>query len=235
MDTAPTNVFAGKDLRLQKLLFAHPKFWHHDGDSAKPLLTPEVAAIQPVDESGNCPAVLGSSVTARMPHYLIESPSTLSALSAEDDFIVKLTGFGGIMKPEMLEGFNEDFGWQAPEIVLEPKMSPKADVWSLGCVIMQLLTGIRPYVPEPSWKSQDPNEWDERDKLSTKEELPEQWVEIFGDLPEKWEHHYRPLNDPPYKPGEYNIRDRLHRRFIGLRGDWFSKEGVDTWPIFLYQ
>lgn len=35
--------------------------------------------------------------------------------------------------------------WMAPEIVLRTGHGPKADIWSLGCVIIELLTAIPPF------------------------------------------------------------------------------------------
>lgn len=35
--------------------------------------------------------------------------------------------------------------WMAPEIVLRIGHGPKVDIWSLGCVIIELLTGIPPF------------------------------------------------------------------------------------------
>ena len=35
--------------------------------------------------------------------------------------------------------------WMAPEIVLRNGHGPKVDIWSLGCVIIELMTGIPPF------------------------------------------------------------------------------------------
>lgn len=44
--------------------------------------------------------------------------------------------------------------WMAPEIVLRSGHGPKADIWSLGCVIIELLTGIPPFY-KPNQTIQD--------------------------------------------------------------------------------
>jgi len=35
--------------------------------------------------------------------------------------------------------------WMAPEVVKQSGHSPKADIWSVGCVVVEMLTGEHPY------------------------------------------------------------------------------------------
>lgn len=35
--------------------------------------------------------------------------------------------------------------WMAPEVVLQSKYDAKADIWSVGCVVVEMLTGKHPY------------------------------------------------------------------------------------------
>ena len=35
--------------------------------------------------------------------------------------------------------------YMAPEIVMQDMYTEKVDVWSLGCIVYQLLTGITPF------------------------------------------------------------------------------------------
>ncbi len=65
--------------------------------------------------------------------------------------IIKLTDFGFFCPHS--EKFNESFGtryYMAPEIVLMGECSEKVDVWALGCMLYELLTGEILFDPHSS-------------------------------------------------------------------------------------
>ena len=35
--------------------------------------------------------------------------------------------------------------WMAPEVVKQTSYTSKADIWSLGCLIVEMFTGTHPY------------------------------------------------------------------------------------------
>ena len=134
------------DLRCEKFLFTNARFLHQDGDPTKPPTEPNIDDIQPVDGLGNVLPIYGSSVTARVPQYLVGCPWAISreALTCSDnsnntacDYQVKLIGFGKRRMNEDVQWFPEDcdFGYQAPETVLDSQLSPSADIWNLACLV----------------------------------------------------------------------------------------------------
>jgi len=46
--------------------------------------------------------------------------------------------------------------WKAPEIITKGVYSFKSDIWSFGCVLIELLTGMPPY---PGLTSSKVTEW----------------------------------------------------------------------------
>ncbi|KAJ7648017.1 kinase-like domain-containing protein, partial [Roridomyces roridus] len=57
---------------------------------------------------------------------------------------VKLTGFGLAFNLPALD--SEKANWMAPEIIeLQSPPSTKSDIWSLGCTIIEMVTGHPPY------------------------------------------------------------------------------------------
>lgn len=40
--------------------------------------------------------------------------------------------------------------WMAPEVLVTPEgYGGKVDIWSLGCVVLEMCTGDRPWAPKP--------------------------------------------------------------------------------------
>ncbi|CAE6452233.1 unnamed protein product [Rhizoctonia solani] len=66
---------------------------------------------------------------------------------------VKLSDFGVSLNLHAMEKVNEVAGtpnWMAPEVIELKGASTKSDIWSLGCVIIELLTGRPPYGDIPN-------------------------------------------------------------------------------------
>ena len=58
----------------------------------------------------------------------------------DSKFKAKVTDFGLSQKRE-LGGTGTPF-WMAPEIVTQQGYGPQADIWSVGCVCVEMLTGF---------------------------------------------------------------------------------------------
>lgn len=117
-----SDEFSRTDLRREKFLFTNTRFLHQDNDPTKPPKKAKVDNIQPVDGLGNVLPIYGSSVTARVPQYLVGCPLEISskALTYSDnsshttiDYHVKLIGFGNTRVTGEVQGFSEDcdFGY----------------------------------------------------------------------------------------------------------------------------
>jgi hypothetical protein len=99
----------------------------------------KVDDIQPVDGLGNVLPIYGSSVTARVPQYLVGCPWAISseALTYSDnsnhtasDYNAKLIGLGKTRMTGEVQWFSEDcdFGYQASEVLLDSQLGTSADI-----------------------------------------------------------------------------------------------------------
>lgn len=150
-----SDEFSRTDLRRETFLCTNTRFLQQDDDPTKPPNKAKVDDIQPVDGFGNVLPIYGSSVTARVPQYLVGCPWAISseALTNSDnsnhtasDYHVKLIGFGKTRMTGEVLGFSEDcdFGYQAPEVWLDSQLGPSADIWSLACLVCIIML----YLPD---------------------------------------------------------------------------------------
>lgn len=62
---------------------------------------------------------------------------------------IKLSDFGVSLNLRAMEGELDNVAgtpnWMAPEVIELKGASPKSDIWSLGCTVIELLTGRPPY------------------------------------------------------------------------------------------
>lgn len=61
---------------------------------------------------------------------------------------IKLSDFGVSLNLKAIERENDVAGtpnWMAPEVIELKGASTKSDIWSLGCTVVELLTGRPPY------------------------------------------------------------------------------------------
>jgi serine/threonine protein kinase len=70
---------------------------------------------------------------------------------------LKLTDFGVSLNSKMKDDdTGEPFGtpnWMAPEVIAFNRPTEKSDIWSLGCTIVEMLTGKPPYGNMPSFSA----------------------------------------------------------------------------------
>ena len=135
-----SDEFSRTDLCREKFLFTNTRFLHQDDDPTKPPTKAKVDDIQPVDGLGNVLPIYGSSVTARVPQYLVDCPWAIlrnNSNHTASDYHVKLLGFGKTRMTEEVSWFSEDFDfrYQAPEVLLDSQLGPSADIWSLACLV----------------------------------------------------------------------------------------------------
>ncbi|KAI8374897.1 kinase-like domain-containing protein [Blakeslea trispora] len=72
----------------------------------------------------------------------------------EEDGICKISDFGLSKKNDYEEVYDQNsrmslrgsIYWMAPEVVKNEPYSAKVDIWSLGCTVIEMLTGQRPWI-----------------------------------------------------------------------------------------
>ncbi|KAL0065795.1 Protein kinase of the Mitotic Exit Network [Marasmius tenuissimus] len=91
-------------------------------------------------------------------HYLHQSDVVHCDLKAANILTtkngnVKLSDFGVSLNMRAMEKTNDVAGtpnWMAPEVIELKGASPKSDIWSLACTVIELLTGRPPYGEIPN-------------------------------------------------------------------------------------
>lgn len=86
-------------------------------------------------------------------HYLHKSQVVHCDLKAANILTtktgnIKLSDFGVSLNLRAMEREHSVAGtpnWMAPEVIELKGASPKSDIWSLGCTVIELLTGRPPY------------------------------------------------------------------------------------------
>lgn len=68
------------------------------------------------------------------------------AVKISDFGVSKKTGFNGMnMAPGTRTSLQGSVFWMAPEVVRQSGQSLKSDIWSVGCLIVEMFTGSRPF------------------------------------------------------------------------------------------
>ena len=72
-------------------------------------------------------------------------------LLISNDGTLKMTDFGcsKFLESSLIEDSNYSIRgsipWMAPEVICQTKYGPKADIWSFGCTVLEMITGKRPW------------------------------------------------------------------------------------------
>jgi serine/threonine protein kinase len=78
-------------------------------------------------------------------HGDLKAANILMAKSGE----VKLSDFGVLLNLYALENVGKGVActpnWTAPEVIKRKRATTKSDIWSLGCTVIESLTGQPPY------------------------------------------------------------------------------------------
>lgn len=98
---------------------------------------------------------------------------------------LKLTDFGVSLSLKMKD--NENTGepagtpnWMAPEVIKFAGASDKSDIWSLGCTIVEMLTGKPPYAGMPSFAALYRIVEDDEPPIPKKLQLSEELTEFLN-------------------------------------------------------
>ena len=112
-------------------------------DHTEPVYEGLIDDIQPVDSLGNVSPILASSLTPRVPRYLVTAPYREFEDSENEFEMIGFSGLGSILE---VQGVSHKPLSQAPELLLEGERSPKADIWSLGCLVWISVNSLRRHV-----------------------------------------------------------------------------------------
>ena len=112
---------------------------------------------------------------------------------------IKMIGVGCPGSSLEFRDFPMYIATQAPELVLEGELSPKADIWSLGLLVcyqvfhLDRLANLVKIFNKLEYRSLF-NIFDDHDPPEgpSIEKRMEAWVKVLGPLPQEWSHHYRP-------------------------------------------
>ena len=61
----------------------------------------------------------------------------------DNDYLAEISSTGN--SEEFLDSLKGTLPWMAPEVVLQQKYGKRADIWSLGCTLVELITGQPPW------------------------------------------------------------------------------------------
>ncbi|KAG4155909.1 hypothetical protein ERO13_D03G139800v2 [Gossypium hirsutum] len=90
-----------------------------------------------------------------------------NVLLGSDSSSVKLADFGSAIEIKKGRSLIKPRGsplWMAPEVVRGEYRGPESDIWSLGCTVVEMITG------KPAWEDHD---FDSLRRIAYSEELPE--------------------------------------------------------------
>ncbi|XP_020236471.1 mitogen-activated protein kinase kinase kinase 17 [Cajanus cajan] len=87
-----------------------------------------------------------------------------NVLLAADGSVAKLADFGAAVAAEAAVMPRGSPMWMAPEVVRRERQGPEADVWSLGCTVVEMVTG------KPAWEDRGV---DTLSRIGYSDELPE--------------------------------------------------------------
>ena len=86
-------------------------------------------------------------------HYNLKATNILTTKTGN----VKLSEFGVLFNLRVMQRENKNVAgtpnWMAPEVIELKGASTKADIWSLACTVVELLTGRPPYAEKANGMS----------------------------------------------------------------------------------
>lgn len=109
------------------------------------------------------------ALTCLHSHEIIHRYLNCASALVTETGSIKLSGFRFSKKAGDAENFciiNENPSWIAPEIIQQKEYSTSADIWSFGCLILEMITG------KPPWFSKTSDLKEIKKLLEETEEIP---------------------------------------------------------------
>ena len=122
------------------MLLSIPKGSNDGGNILRSLGKPKIANVRCVDADGKVQGRFGQTATARAPTYAVEAvcwlDRPLRCPFVYDDPDITLIGFGERFVTNRTRDWISPWGYEAPEVIFDHCITSKADIWSLGCLVV---------------------------------------------------------------------------------------------------
>ncbi|KAL8779176.1 MAG: hypothetical protein Q9213_007062 [Squamulea squamosa] len=187
------NGVAHGDLRPSKLLFK-PSRVNYLNDSG-------ILKVLDHPETGKIGAKYGYTDLWRAPKYLVASTSMLSPVGNCGGYTTKLIGYDSACLIGQKRENRSPLMYRAPEAVMTPFWGMQADIWSLACTMMELITGV------PAFSAKDTND------------ILREWVDITcRPLPAEWGY----LCSSQWVEGLPEVDEKRSRLHARLHDEYFG-------------
>ena len=163
-DLKPENVLLGR--RITKELYRPPR------PAAEPTATPELATTPATDAGAAAAAAGGKEDAPAKAAATTATGATAARPSFEELYRVYLADFGNA--DWIATHFTDDIQtrqYRAPEVILGAPWSTPVDVWSLACMVFELLTGDFLFEPKSG------------DGFTKEDDHLCQMIELLGPMP----------------------------------------------------
>ncbi|EON65280.1 CMGC/SRPK protein kinase [Coniosporium apollinis CBS 100218] len=139
--------------------------------SLDPMPEEEVLKQLPTPEIGDVTRLDGKALGPGVPKYLVWPGSfRISKTTLENP--IKIIDFGeSFTRDTRPKTLHTPLAVRAPEVIFEDDIDFRVDLWSMGCMIFELVTGQPPF----------------DSLMTTKEILVSEMIQFVGELPERWQ------------------------------------------------
>ncbi|KAL9102567.1 MAG: hypothetical protein Q9163_002285 [Psora crenata] len=126
--------------------------------------------------TGDVMAAYGFPLTPQVPRYLVCPTSLPSPVRDAGHTLVKIVDFGEAFLHGQQRNIHCPLVFRAPEAIFTSRQDLRADIWSLGCTIFELIVGYPPF----------------DNFMPNRDDLIREWVSMLGDLPQEWGEYLPP-------------------------------------------
>lgn len=215
-DNIPIGIYSAKkyfaDLHTRNLAFSIPPLHElNEAELVGKLGSPQIGSITRKD---------GQPLEPGIPPYLVEPasyPGEMFFSFSQPKF--KLIDFGGSFSSDDIpRTLHTPLAVRAPEIIFADKLDYRVDLWSLGCLIFELIVGQPPI----------------EGTLATPVTAVQEMLQTASDeMPERWQQKWRIMKSRVEEEEEnedkmeYNLQSWLEESYFdGVRKEDLSREEI---------